>query len=137
MNQELIENLFEASVRAETIVHIGAMALQDGWSSSVEEAFEEDLDEVVDALSIPLTFDMEKDEIVEMLHDKGKLGWLVKFSTPIPSHFHKSGWSFSWGMYTSEWFYGDDFEELCKKAIQWKDSVIAHYRDKWEKENAA
>lgn len=137
MDRQLIDELFESSVRADTIVHLASMALQDAWPSGVEEAFEDDLDEVVKAIGLPLSHSMEKDEIAEQLVDHQKLGWLVKFSTPIPSHFHESGFSFSWGLYISEWFYGEDYEALCRKALEWRETVIDYWRKRWEKDSVA
>lgn len=137
----LIDNLFDSSVRAETIIHLASMAIQDSWSASVNEAFNDDLDEIVKVIGIPLSDDMERAEMAESLIDHQKLGWLVKFSTPTPSHFHGNGRGFSfstsWGLYASKWFYGEDYEMLCVEAVKWRDEVVEQCRERWKKDSVA
>lgn len=129
MKLDLIEDMFEKQVRAENLIHLGTMSLQDAWSSETQMIFSENIDSLAELLDLPLEEDMACTEMAELLNDADRLGWLVKFSTPIPRHIDRDNQSYNlcWSQYTSKWFYGEDYEALCEEALAWREQVVRHY----------
>lgn len=53
----------------------------------------------------------------EWLYDEGETyGWLVQVATP--SRDPGKSW-YSWGCYTTRWFYGESYEAVLKKGQEW------------------
>jgi len=132
MNLELISEMYDASVRAETIIHLGTMAWdEEGASEILTDEFESDPEPLLEATGLDRDAIYELFEFSEALRDERKSGWLVKFSTPVPASFDARGnYSFSWGYYTSKWMYGDDYEQLCREALQWQSDFVQRRRQK-------
>ena len=75
------------------------------------------------------------DEIACVLYNEGKLnGYLAKFAKPVATNFYESGFSFSWGWYTTTWLYAETLEDLFRKSFEW--AKECHERDlrEWKKE---
>ena len=133
MNLGLISEMFDASVRAEEIIHLPTMAWdEEALADCFKDAIDDDPGQILKVVGLDhIDEDEELYEICEALRDERKAGWLVKFATPVPTAFHESGgYSFSWGYYTSKWMYGDDYEALCREALQWQADFVERRRQK-------
>lgn len=127
------QKLFEGSLRPATIFHLSTMLVDpDAVPNVLADALEEDWEDIYSALGIGTgQGEPEHWELVDELTYKAKAGFLVKFETPVPSDFDKhGGYIFSWGCYTSKWFYGKNYNECCNKAVKWQKSFIKSLRGK-------
>lgn len=124
---KILEKLFDASARIERVIFIaGALGAGDVMSDDLNEFFDdEDQEDIAKCLGdIPDWVDLdargyERGEYVfEWLRDSKKLGFLVKFATPVMEPMGKSR-SFSWGYYNTKWIYADTLEEAVDKGLSW------------------
>ncbi len=118
IDEKIMRAFIDNDIRPEVIVHLGLQCFDEySWPDPVEEAFEEDFDEVWEAIGIapPPSDEDEKWAIFEHLVDHSKTGFLVKFATPALSS-SASGW----GSSITQWIYADTFEQACEKAIKWQ-----------------
>lgn len=122
--------MFDNNIRTEVVLHLGTMCLHDAFPDAAKEAFEDDADEVREALAWPgkLPEDFDAEEIADLLRRAKKQGFLVKFATPAPVDFTETGHSFSWGYYSTKWIYAEDFEEACRGALAWAEKYVADRR---------
>lgn len=63
--------------------------------------------------------DFADDEIAYFIARRGLVGYVVKFANPIYIHADEASASYSWGHYTTNWFYGDTIEECWVHAAEW------------------
>ena len=126
MNKKLVCEIADNSVRAENIFHLGAQCITDefSWPSELEDLFDDYYEECFEAIGIEPPEDEDKGYIIDHLLDNEKLGFLVKFATKIPRNITDSGFSCSWGMYTTKLIYSDSFEDACRQALKWRDEYI-------------
>ena len=126
--RDIIEKLDEANARIERIIFIaGAMASGYALSDDLNE-FLDDEDEVTIEIclgAIPDYVDLDGrrsgrgDGIFEWLTAAGKLGFLVKFATPVMEPSGKESCSFSWGYYHIGWIYADTIEQAISGGLCW------------------
>lgn len=137
MQAELINTLVNNNVRAGTILHLGTMLPASAdLPDALDDALELDTEEVLTALGIETDDDEDIEDLRELVLSSGKNGWLVMFSTPVPRFYGAEGqvsYDFSWGHYANSWFYGEDYEQLCREAIEWSNEFVAQRRERWER----
>lgn len=132
MNNKDASILFtENTLRIESVIHIASMITDYAVSDVVRNAFEDDWDKLSALLglnNVEPTSDYE--ELLELLIDKNKMGFLIQVATPIPDKFAEGSSSFtvSWGMYTTQWFYTETFDDVFEQSVAWRDEFIAHRR---------
>lgn len=123
----LAEKLWEETVRIERIVLI-AGAMTDGAFSDDLNEFLDDEDEstIEECLGrIPDWVDIEShgysrnDSVSEWLSDEKKLGFLVKFATPVMEKTGVGSRSFSWGYYSTKWIYAETLDEAFNAGMKW------------------
>lgn len=56
---------------------------------------------------------------LERLIDSKRLGFLVKFETPIREWHDDSSFSCSWGYYRSQWIYAEQLEDAIDAGVEW------------------
>ncbi|MCG9100484.1 hypothetical protein [Laribacter hongkongensis] len=154
LNTTLHDKLYEATLRTETILHMGAMFSSGDDMSGILEEFFDDLD---DSIASQLAGDMPflegllkedeedgfpvKEIIFSEIHRHSCFGWLVQFATPVMTPHKREGeWrgnTFSWGYYNTRWFYGETFEETVEKAAEWADECRQEEREKVEAQEEA
>lgn len=127
MDKKIIEYFYDNSIRAEKIIHLGIQCI-DELSPDVKEEFKYDYNEISSALGLesPDLLDGDDEDISSLFIESGKLGFLIKFATPVPKFYsdNSDSYSFSWSFCRMEWIYGETLEEACKKAIEWKEVYI-------------
>lgn len=128
--KQTINDFVDSAIRAEKILHLGTMCMDDSWPDIASESFEDDPDEVWAALGVAEPDEASEEEWAEAIRDARKLGFLVQFATPVPDHFYDSGHSFSWGCYTLHWIYDESFENACVRALKWQEEYIKQMRAK-------
>lgn len=69
--------------------------------------------------------DSASDELPIWLLESRKLGFLLRFETPVIEKPKNGCRTFSWGMYTAQWAYGDTLDDACEKGLKWVASVRA------------
>ena len=108
----------DAEVRCEKLIPI-YMCLADKPSQDLLDAIFEEAS-VCELLGLPLDVESEH-EIIELLQQNNKIGFLAEFATPKPIHFKNNGnsWTSGWGYYQKKWFYADDVEDLEDAATEW------------------
>lgn len=140
---ESIRNqFFDNDIRPEKVIHLGTMCLGEDWPDISEDAFDDDRDEILNALGLASAGDdddlpEELWELGQLLESRAKLGWLVLFATPVPRTFSENGYSFSWGHYATQWIYGESFEDCCVKAVKWHAEFVEGRRQKAEQDAKA
>ena len=132
--KQIIGEFFDSAIRVESVIHLGTMCMDDAWPDIAREAFEDDADDVWLALGTDEPEEEDREAWREAIRDARKLGFLIKFATPIPENFYEGGHSFSWGYYTTHWIYDDCFESACEKAIKWQEEFVEKMREKEAKE---
>lgn len=136
-DKRIANSMFDTNVRVERIINLSAMMWPaDAFSSDIKDTIESDFEEILEVLNIRESIDPDAshDDINEVLIEKNIGGWLVQFATPVPNFDNgiSKGYSFSWGMYTTWWMYGEDFDVLCTSAVEWRNEYIAKCRNKHE-----
>lgn len=128
--QQIISDFFDSSLRVEKVIHLGTMCMDDIWPTAAMDAFEDDAEEVWEALGSLAPDEASTEEWGEALRCMRKLGFLVQFATPMPRDFSDDGgYSFSWGHYTTQWIYDDSFESACARALKWQEEFIKASRE--------
>lgn len=130
MDIRLIEQLYDANVRAEEIIHLGTQCLGDNAASVIDDALNQDWDGIWAAIGRGEPQGDELDFVAEHIVDKRIFGFLVQFATPVPKHITDDSYSFSWGWYHTRWIYADSFDDACQQALVWRTDYIARQREK-------
>lgn len=144
-NALLNDQLEQATVRAQQILHLGTMLTQ---ADDMPDALIEFINDLDSYLAKDLATDMpwllellnrwengngvtdaeERDDFNSQVYRHACYGFLVLYGTPVfTPHRDSSGeWnggSFSWSYYTTQWFYGETLEETVTKAQAWAESL--------------
>lgn len=153
-NATINDLLEQATIRADQIIHLGSMVTDSDAIPDCLQDFLDDLDERIEASlceDMPwlheLLEDTEEDTepmaqlFNEQLYRYACYGYLVKYATPVMKAY-KSGseWRsgiYSWGYYTTQWFYGESLEETTRKAIAWAEQCRADEKAKAEAKETA
>ena len=124
----ILEKLCDASARIERVIFIaGALGAGDVMSDDLNEYFDdEDQEDIAKCLGdIPDWVDLDArgyergEYVVEWLRDSKKLGFLVKFATPVMEPTGKNSRMFSWGYYNTQWIYADTLDDAVAKGLSW------------------
>lgn len=148
-NTVISDRLEQATIRAEQILHLGSMltagdAFPDAIDEFLDNFDERDIERLQDDLPfLQKLFDLInnglrygeiKEEFAERCWRSACFGFLVRFATPVMKpHIDDgqvTGHSYSWGYYSTCWFYGETFEEATQKALAWADSMRAEENEK-------
>lgn len=136
-NRDWFAELEERDLRIERIIWIAGVCVEsvsddlrefmEGLSGAGEfnnifglEISEEKFDEFVDA----------EDMVLGTLNTEDRLGWLVKFATPVRTYLSETEWQGTWSWYSTTWRYSDDFREVLRKGVQWAENM--HKKDRHE-----
>ncbi|WP_367971630.1 hypothetical protein RJD38_14910 [Vibrio scophthalmi] len=146
INREILEQLFDCSIRIDHVFHMQLITACDSLPDSFWEVFEDNCADVFNALGLTeklsQEYDLEsKSELLDFLHDQRVGGVLLQFSMPVPRNFHfngegefrscSSGWSIShWSMAHAE-----TLEETLRKAIAYQESYFEQCIDKAKQES--
>jgi hypothetical protein len=112
-NSKILDAAMQGIWRMETILHLGGMTGDESLPRALEEALDEDFEEI--ALAIGLSpkrvADLDKDELLERIRVRAQWGFLVQAATPVRSYVAGGDTcQFSWSSHYTHWFYGED---LC------------------------
>lgn len=149
-NATINDQLEQATVMAKQILHLGAMVTDTDTVPDAVEEFIDDLDshlaaELAEDMPWLATLlgqdtDTEEDEqdsslslgekiefFNEQVYRHACYGYLVQYATPVftPHRGSSGDWnggSFSWGYYSTQWFYGETLEETVGKALGWAEA---------------
>ena len=129
IKRETKNAMFDSTIRAEMIIHIGCQMIDDALPSYVRDVFNDCGDEVWEALGLSAPDEGESAnelELSDYLCDNRKQGYLVQFATPVPKNFNEGQtmWSVSWGHFALGWVYGNSMQECCEKALEWRKTFI-------------
>lgn len=124
--KEIIERLWEGNARVERVILLaGALASEDDIPSDLDDFLDDEDDETIEKClgKIPdwvsgKSMD-RKIDIAQWLIETGRLGVLIQFATPIMTPLDEGAMSFSWGSYTTTWFYADTIDEAIDKGLAW------------------
>lgn len=148
LNKELMENLYEGSIRIENVFHMELVTACDSMPESFWEVFNSDHEDVLEVLGlrnkdISEYGDLEsKSELLEFFHDCRLTGFLIHFSTPVPRNFlfgddgEFRGCSSGWGISTWRFAFGltlvDALNEAVKMQKKYFDLCIVEARKEME-----
>ncbi len=66
----------------------------------------------------------ECDALLEYVYHNNRLGFAVKFATPVTKPYKESGvLSYSWGHYYTRWVYGDTLDDAFEAGFAWVDEM--------------
>lgn len=144
-NATLNDQLEQATIRAEQILHLGTMLTQADDMPDALIDFINDLDNhIVKALATDMpwlpemlarwengdgvTDEEARDDFNTQVYHHACYGYLVEYATPVMtprrcSNGEWSGTSFSWSYYSRAWFYGETLEETVAKALAWAEHL--------------
>ncbi|MFA5548629.1 MAG: hypothetical protein WDA10_08840 [Porticoccaceae bacterium] len=132
-HKALSRRCYDEALRTEVLLHLGTMCQDAAFPSVAEEAFIDDWDGICAALGLdPDACDPEEPaDIATLLHEEGKLGFLVQFATPVP-RFRPCGDidHHGWGMYSLTWIYAETLGEAFDKAFAWRRQYIQAQRER-------
>ncbi len=117
----IVERFADAVARTEEVIFLGGALDLDNAPEALDEFFEDQVDQLVEifgANASELTGVPEVWEFQQWLIDSDKLGYLVKFATPVMDRSR-----FSWGCYRTRWVYGDTFEAALDAGFAWVESM--------------
>lgn len=127
--KQILEQLAVASARMEAVVCIAGMLGDAGEIAEPLKAMLEELDaadfrscfpdapsSLLDALNDSDTFN---EEFAGWVLATGKLGFAVKFATPVMTHYYNFGRSYCWSLYTTNWVYGDTLGDAVNTGLAW------------------
>ncbi len=131
MTAKQIELMDELSLRMEQIVSIGAMQNTGSLATPLKECLGFMAPATLEALfptEAEFLADYEDESnvdrfaalVAERLLFARKDGYLVEYGTPIITDG-----SYSWGHYTTEWFYGETVEDTFAAAVTWTEQTRA------------
>lgn len=139
------ETLFDNSLRSEQIIWLASQFHNEQPCDALESLIdEEDYDTLITIYSeIGLSYDPSKEEddgptveeFLQACQAASKFGFLVQMATPIPILFHKDdGYTTNgFGMYATEWFYTEAFDEaFVNRLLAWKEAYIARIKTQHE-----
>ena len=124
----IFKKLWDETARVERVIFLaGALAAGDAMPDDLDEFFDdEDVETIGKCLgSVPEWIDLDAyghgraESIFEWLHDGGKLGFLVKFATPVMTPTGENSRSFSWGYYSTTWVYAETLDDAIDKGLAW------------------
>jgi hypothetical protein len=127
-HDETHETLFDNTIRFERVIYMaGALAQAYSLPDDLRDFFGDEDDKTIRECfpGFPqiLTGDEDDDVHIEFaaewLIDNYRMGYLVQVATPVMKHHKKSGASYSWGYYSTQWVYGHTMSEVVYKAVQW------------------
>lgn len=128
------EMFYENAAKIDQIYFVPSFESEREIPEGMHEFFvDSDIDDLVYALGISgedeiqwlLNSIRNAEYVYEWLTLNNKNGFFVKFATPVMDRG-----TYSWGCYTTQWVYGDTFEEALDKGFAWVELMR-------EKENAS
>lgn len=127
---EIYKKFNEANVRVEKIFHLGSMCVHGCIPETLKLSMKEYMDEVTDIADVDVKSKITDIEtLIDFLKEKERLGFLLHVATPIPSFDTDSkNPTITWEKYTTEWIYGETFEEAADVAIKWATGLYAELR---------
>jgi hypothetical protein len=133
--RELAERFYEHSARIDQVILLAALA--DSPDSEVVEDFIE-LAEEADLVRLfgMSVADAEQvlEEGAELLYDwcsvSEKLGFLVKFATPVMKPMKSGGHMGSWNSFYTHWVYADTMDQALEAGFAWVAERRADEKDK-------
>jgi len=133
---EIADNLVVANVRFNQMFWISA-CLADP-PSDLDELVQDDLWDADYILAVApwikeiLDEGSDADEVVSEMYNRGMRGFIAQVATPSPHKFSADGksWQTSWRSTRIEWLYADTLDDLCIKAVEWAEGVVAAARER-------
>jgi len=121
-NRSIGQRCLERTFRADHIIHLGSMYVDETVPPSFEDLFDTEFDELMADFELEAT-DFDNGDgayhFLEELIRQEKLGFLVKFSKPAPP---PPGLKISpWNCTHGRWFYGETYEDVHQQALKWVD----------------
>lgn len=131
-NSRILASTLQIGWRFDVIAHLGGMTGDDSFPEVLEQALDEELEDVAIALGVPAkrASTIEKDELLELARRKRKYGFLLKVATPVRNYFEGNSCSFSWGHYRTTWIYSEDMIESLPTVEAWVEARCAEDRER-------
>lgn len=139
-NTVLLEQADDLTIRVEKMTHIGMNLCAepmgdviDDFLGEVDEHIARDLEPAMPGITQLVDGDADGDRqdiFMEMVTRHALYGFLVEVSTPaMCPHLKDDGSStsasFSWGSYTSRWFYGETMQQVMAQVKPWVEGLRA------------
>lgn len=126
MRHRDVKALLGEFTRIGAIIYLAGEAY-DTRGSDQFVAFCEDHDgkQLAKIFDDPSLAEIEEDEIdetqltLERLLDSKKLGFLVKFESPVRTWDSETRFSASWGHYRMTWIYAETLEDALDAGVEW------------------
>ena len=120
-----MQTLENSIARIEKVIWLGGQVYADAMSDEMEQFIEDQplatvpqLRPIFDlAEGEELSTEETADEMRSYCHRKGLLGFLFSVAVPVTTNHHAGGYSYSWGHYTSSWFYAESTDAMVEKAL--------------------
>jgi len=124
-NKEISSLFFENTIRAEKVINFATQCVGDSFSSDVSESINDDWESIWEQVGCYEPEYRDDEAISYHLFNNNKLGFLIKFATPVPKNFKENGYDFSWGYYATKWIYAETLEKACQAAVEWAEDYIS------------
>lgn len=146
LKYEVMENLYDGSIRIENIFYMQLVTACDSLPDSFWEVFDDDRENVLSAIGLVSKDISEygnletKDELLEFLYDHKASGVLILFVTPVPRNFsfdtdgEFSHCSSGWGLTSWHFAYGESIDEALAQAIKVQDQYFNECQERAREE---
>lgn len=123
----LAEKLLNESVRIERIILLAGAMTDGAFSDDINEFLDDEDESTIEEClgRIPDWVDIEahgfsrNDSVSEWLIEQKKLGFLVKFATPVMEKTGRGLSTFSWGYYSTKWVYAETLDDAIANGMKW------------------
>lgn len=130
-NSQILEATMQGIWRMDKILHLGGMTGDESLPPALQEALDEDLEEIAIAIGLSKKRAGELDafELLERIRLRSQWGFLVQAATPVRRYVDDSDTcQFSWGAYYTRWVYGEDLTSVVPEIQKWVRQCVADDR---------
>lgn len=121
-----VNQLADATCRIEHLIWIpGAVANVEALPNVFEEQFFECLPDnpnqiLIQQLPVLKPFTNGRADVYELAEALVEVeGFLIQASTPVKDFHDRNSFVYSWGRYTTEWLYAEDFQSIPRVILEW------------------
>lgn len=132
-NSKILEASMQGVWRMDKMFHLGAMTGDESLPPALQDAIDEDLEEIAIAIGLSKRRAAELDayELLERIRLRSQWGFLVHAATPVRRYIDDSDTcQLSWGAYYTRWVYGEDLASVVQEIQKWVRQCIADDRKK-------
>ena len=123
---QLAERFENETARIEELFLLAGMVGSDNMPNQLSEFLADEVDDLGEIMGCKMPDYVIKgieaeewDSFSEFIYSHNKIGYMLKMATPIMQATSANSYRYSWGYYSTKWFYGDTLEEAIEAGFKW------------------